>query len=112
MNTTLKEVLDLLLAERETTVQLRQKINKYAVARGTMRLLASRLGWKAVKNGPSASGFLTERVGMLKREAASLSLLACGMETTDPLQAMVAAQDRIRALEGLVEKYREKFPTN
>ena len=111
MNTTLKEVLDMLLAERETTVELRKKVNKYAISRGTLRLLAARMGWKAVKGGPTPSAYLMERLSLLQREASSLSAVTCSVATHDPLAAMVAARTRIETLESLVDGYRRKFPS-
>jgi hypothetical protein len=108
MNTTLKEVMNMLLSEREKNVGLRRKMTKYAASRGTLRLLAGRMGWKAVKDGPSAAAFMTEQVATLRTEALRLSEHS-GTPTSDPVAAMRAASLRFETLEALVAEYRKNL---
>jgi hypothetical protein len=94
----MKEVLEMLVAERLKFAEMRRRV----------RLAAKRLGWKAIKNGPSASLFLLKRTTELQERARSLSKLA-GTETSDPLAAMRGAQARLETIEAVLAEYRKKF---
>lgn len=94
----MKELLDMLVAERMRSERFRK----------TVRLSAARLGWRAVKGGPSAPAFLLKQSSDLRERAVSLSKLA-GKATDDPVEAMVSAQNRLETIEAVLAEYRKKL---
>jgi hypothetical protein len=94
----MKELLDMLVAERMRGERFRK----------TVRLSAARLGWRAVKDGPSASAFLLKRSSDLHERAGALSKLA-GKATDDPAEAMASAQARLETIEAVLAEYRKKL---